>query len=125
MPRKISRALGHGGAASLCLVCVSCLGLLGAASGRAEWKADWNARVDAAESRKDHPCGDFVFDAWADDFLVQCKYPSQEMEAECRERTEWVWARSNQCSKWQDWLLRNHTKQQRRDHLKEPETRVR
>jgi hypothetical protein len=92
---------------------------------REVWKADWNARVDASSDLKQHPCGDFVFDVWADDFLAECKRPNSGMEKECGRRTEWVWERSRQCAKWQDWLLRNHNRQQRSDDAPEPETRVR
>lgn len=40
---------------------------------RAAWKDDWNARIDAHEKRRDHPCGDFAFDPWADAFLAGCE----------------------------------------------------
>ena len=91
---------------------------------RERWSSDWNARVDSAGHRNEHPCGDFVFDVWADDFLAACKPPSSAMEAECRRRTEWVWERSRQCAEWQDWLLRNHNRQRRSDDLPEPDSRV-
>lgn len=109
----------------LCAPGLAVLGLACASPGEAEWKTDWNARVDAAQELSERPCGDFVFDAWADEFLEQCNDPSPELEDECRDRMEWVWDRSNQCASWQDWLLRNHNRRERRDDLKEPETRVR
>ena len=94
---------------------------------RAAWARDWNARVDAHEQRRDHPCGDFRFDPWAREFLAPCESYSASGEimttAECEARTAWAWERSRQCNVWQAWLLRNHHKQTR-NAAPEPETRV-
>ncbi len=94
---------------------------------RAEWARDWNARVDAHEERRDHPCGDFRFDPWAREFLAPCETYSGSGQAmttaECEARTAWAWERSRQCNVWQAWLLRNHHKQTR-NPAPEPETRV-
>lgn len=82
------------------------------------WKDDWNERVDASESRTDHPCGDFVFDSWAEDFLSGCEPGSSSA---CDHRHTWVWARSQQCDEWQQYLLRNHFQHVRRDDIPEPD----
>ena len=85
------------------------------------WKDDWNTRIDVSEGRNDHPCGDFVFDAWAQTFLTGCEPGS---DAECDQRLEWVWARSRQCDEWQEYLLRNHFQHVRRDDIPEPDMHV-
>ncbi|MBW2244567.1 MAG: hypothetical protein JRH01_21490 [Deltaproteobacteria bacterium] len=92
---------------------------------REAWKESWNARIDAHKELRDHPCGDFAFDPWADAFLADCQGEGASMrsEADCKRRTDWVWERSRQCSVWQDWLLRNHQKHER-SKAKEPSTRV-
>lgn len=91
---------------------------------RAEWAADWNTRVDDMPDFLSHPCGDFAFDVWADEFLEGCSEPTTGSEQECEERTDWVWARSDQCSVWQDWLLRNHNQRVRDDLTPEPMVKV-
>ncbi|MCP3985589.1 MAG: hypothetical protein GY723_14460 [bacterium] len=93
--------------------------------GRDAWAADWNARVDAHARLRDHPCGDYAFDPWADSFLAGCQgeEAGNRSKAECKERNAWVWERSRQCNTWQSWLLRNHHKH-KRSKSKEPQTRV-
>jgi hypothetical protein len=93
-------------------------------SHRDAWKRDWNDRVDRAVARREHPCGDFAFDPWADGFLSGCAGDPEAMSADCRERFEWVLERSEQCQVWQEWLLRNVNRHERRDDLPEPPTRV-
>ena len=85
------------------------------------WRADWNGRIDASQGRNDHPCGDFVFDAWAENFLAGCELASSRA---CDRRLEWVWSRSRQCDEWQAYLLRNHFKHVRRDDIPEPDMHV-
>ena len=84
------------------------------------WKNDWNARMDASPGRNEHPCGDFVFDAWAQTFLTGCD-PDSDSDLECEQRLAWVWARSRQCDEWQEYLLRNHFQHVRRDDVPEPD----
>jgi len=96
--------------------------VVGCSATSPQWKADWNARVDAAADLMDHPCGDFVFDRWADEFLEGCN-DRRGQPSDCRQRSEWVWQRAEQCDAWQAWLLRNHNQRQRSDKP-EPETRV-
>ena len=86
-----------------------------------EWKITWNDRIDASEDLNHHPCGDFVFDAWAENFLAGCKLGSSE---ECDSRIAWVWARARQCDEWQAYLLRNHFQHVRRDEIPEPDMRL-
>ncbi len=87
------------------------------------WRSDWNARVDANERRRDHPCGDFAFDPWAKSFLDGCT--TSGSGGDCAARWKWVDARSKQCRVWKNWLLRNHHRSERRDELPEPPTKVR
>ena len=88
------------------------------------WRADWNERVDASASLWSNPCGDPEFDAWADGFLAPCDPEARIGHDECAQRRRWVVARSEQCAVWQDYLLRNHGKRERRDDVAEPPTRV-
>ncbi|MAE95477.1 MAG: hypothetical protein CL910_12520 [Deltaproteobacteria bacterium] len=94
---------------------------------RRAWAADWNARVDAHRRLRDHPCGDFAFDPWVDEFLGACERYTEGGGAlspgECEARSAWAWERSSQCATWQAWLLRNVHKHERVDSP-EPETRV-
>ncbi len=90
------------------------------------WTSDWNARIDASPGRNEHPCGDFVFDAWAQTFLWGCELGSNSAldlapDAKCGQRLAWVWARSRQCDVWQEYLLRNHFQHVRRDDIPEPD----
>ena len=85
------------------------------------WKTDWNARIDASTSRDDHPCGDFVFDAWADEFQAGCEPGSSTL---CDRKIEWLWECSHRCSEWQQYLLRNHFKHVRQDNVPEPDMHV-
>ena len=86
------------------------------------WAADWNARLDAAARWREHPCGDFVFDRWAEEFLADCV---ARTGARCDRRRAWVMERSNQCDDWQRYLVRNHGKQQRDDSSVEPDMHAR
>ena len=111
--------------ALLCLLATALLAGVSQADSTAKWTSDWNARAKAAAGDlQKNPCGDFVFDAWANEFLEVCEESSKKARRECKSRTRWVWERSDQCSRWQDWLLRNHNRNKRRDHLPEPKVRV-
>ncbi|MCP5060333.1 MAG: hypothetical protein GY937_26845 [bacterium] len=92
---------------------------------REAWKENWNARVDAHERLREHPCGDFEFDPWADAFLAGCQGGDapKQAKAVCKRRMDWVWERSRQCDVWQEWLLRNHQKHER-SKAEEPPTHV-
>ena len=92
----------------------------------ARWSSEWNARVEAASTLWGSPCGDPEFDPWADEFLAAChaKRAVSGEDETCSDRRRWVWARSRQCGKWQDYLLRNHHRQERSDRGSEPPTRV-
>ena len=85
------------------------------------WKADWNVRIDASKSWNDHPCGDFVFDAWAQSFQSECERGSSSV---CDRKLDWLWERSQQCDEWQQYLLRNHFKHVRRDDIPEPDMHI-
>jgi hypothetical protein len=85
---------------------------------RSGWKADWNARIDASTGRMDHPCGDFVFDAWAAVFQGDCE---RDLSPVCDQKIEWLIERSRQCDEWQQYLLRNHFRHVRRDNIPEPD----
>ncbi len=121
------------GGASLGVLLVSCaspsLGvlLISCASptpSEERWKAEWNARADAATTRWENPCGDPEFDPWADAFLEDC-VPTQRLSGnECETRLRWVEARVRQCGAWQDYLLRNHGRRERVDSMPEPPTRI-
>ena len=91
---------------------------------RAEWKREWNARVESNRELLAHPCGDFAFDPWADAFLAACSTEAREGDGECGMRARWVAERSRQCRDWKQWLLRNHNQQVRDDTRPEPETRA-
>ncbi len=106
---------------SLAAVWIGCSGFGAHGPEWEQWKADWNARVDAAEQLEQNPCGDFEFDPWADAFLKGCDPVDPEPGA-CSDRARWVWERSRQCDKWQTWLLRHHNK---RERVAQPEPQVR
>ena len=89
------------------------------------WRDEWNARVDAHERLRDHPCGDFAFEPWARAFLSGCETGMEARAADCDERLDWVTDRAAQCRVWKNWLLRNHNQRVRRDDIPEPPTRVR
>ncbi len=93
---------------------------------RAQWAAEWNARLEPEPVLRDHPCGDFAFDPWVQDFLAPCETYGGAAEmtaAHCEAREAWAWERSRQCNVWQEWLLRNHHKHSR-ESAPEPNTRV-
>ena len=91
----------------------------------AEWREDWNARIDAHEQLRDHPCGDFAFEPWAKRFLSGCDLAAETRTADCSARLSWVTERAAQCRVWKNWLLRNHNQRVRHDEIPEPPTRVR
>ena len=119
-----------GAAVSLCFVPLLAFSLpfvLPACASQPEWSADWNRRVDNVPNFISHPCGDFAFDVWAEEFLEGCgdtRLGTGVETAECEQREDWVWARSDQCNVWQEWLLRNHNQRVRDDLTPEPMVKV-
>ena len=87
---------------------------------QADWKAEWNARVQNARRVQEHPCGDMIFTSWADAFLEPCTRSDPDPDVKCWARKLWVQTRLDQCAPWTRYLKRNYNKRKRDDSRMPP-----